>query len=98
MSYLSPIVMNKKKTLKKEKKIDYSVISEASLTKLARKAGVEAIGGLGAFQSMRGFISHNMDKILREAMKISEETTTKKTLSEDVLIRTIDKLDIKCFR
>lgn len=97
MSYLSPIVMNKKKTLKKEKKIDYSVISEASLTKLARKAGVEAIGGLGAFQSMRSFISHNMDKILREAMKISEETTTKKTLSEDVLIRTIDKLDIKMF-
>lgn len=38
-----------------------------------------------------------MDKILREAMKISEETTTKKTLSEDVLIRTIDKLDIKMF-
>ena len=46
---------------------------------------------------MRGFISHNMDKILREAMKISEETTTKKTLSEDVLIRTIEKLDIKMF-
>lgn len=76
-------------------------ISDASLTKLARKAGVEVIGGLAAFNQMTGFMSFNMDSILHEAvftvLKSRENPSTKKTLSENVLIQSLANLNIKMF-
>jgi histone H3/H4 len=77
-----------------------SALSDASLTRLARRAGVEAVGGTALFMALRSFISYSMDTILREAiytvMNVSKDNS-QKTLSRDVLTRAITSLNVKLF-